>query len=68
MALITDLSHPQGQSVKGGIGPELSSLSYISVDKVAMVAASYTTSALLAEIDIESAYRQIPVHPQNRPL
>ena len=66
--LITDLSHPPGQSVNSGIDPELCSLSYISVDRLAMVAASYTAGALLAKIDIESAYRLIPVHPQDRPL
>ena len=41
--LITDLSHPPGQSVNSGIDPDLCSLSYISVDQVAMVAASYTS-------------------------
>jgi hypothetical protein len=66
--LITDLSHPPGQSVNSGIDPELCSLSYISVDRVAMVAASYTAGALLAKVDIESAYRLIPVHPQDHPL
>ena len=66
--LITDLSHLPGQSVNSGIDPELCSLSYISVDRVAMVAASYTAGALLAKIDIESAYRLVPVHPQDRPL
>ena len=66
--LITDLSHPLGQSVNSGIDPELCSLSYISIDRVAMVAASYTAGALLAKIDIESAYRLILVHPQDRPL
>ena len=66
--LITDLSHPPDVSVNDGIDPELCSLSYISVDHVARVAASYPRGALLAKVDIESAYRLVPVHPLDRPL
>ena len=51
-----------------GIDPELCSLSYISVGHVARVAASYPRGALLAKVDIESAYRLVPVHPLDRPL
>ena len=63
--LITDLSYPPGQSVNDGIDPELCSLSYITVERVA---ARYGRGTQLAKIDIESAYRLIPVHPQDRPL
>ena len=66
--LITDLSFPHGSSVNDGIAPELCSLVYVSVDTVAAVAAGYGRGALLAKMDIESAYRLIPVHPQDRPL
>ena len=66
--LITDLSFPPGSSVNDGIAPELCSLVYVSVDTVAAVAAGYGRGALLAKMDIESAYRLIPVHPQDRPL
>ena len=66
--LITDLSYPPGKSVNDGICGDICSLSYISVDQVAEVAASYGRGALLAKVDIESAYRLIPVHPQDRPL
>ena len=44
------------------------SLSYISVDQVADIAAQYGGGALLAKVDVESAYRLIPVHPQHHPL
>ena len=64
--LITDLSHPPSQSVNDGIDPALCSLTYSSVEQVAEVAASYSPGALLAKIDIESAYRLIPVHPDDR--
>ena len=66
--LITDLSYPPGYSVNDGIDPDLCSLSYCTVDHVAAVAAAYSRGALLAKIDIESAYRLIPVHPLDRPL
>ena len=64
--LITDLSHPSGSSVNDGIDPNLCSLHYTSVEDVATVAAQLGRGALLAKIDIESAYRLIPVHPGDR--
>ena len=66
--LITDLLFPKGCSVNDGIDASLSSLSYISVDDIATAAARLGQGALLAKVDIESAYRLIPVHPQDRPL
>ena len=66
--LITDLSYPQGASVNDGIDPSLTSLSYTSVDSVAQVVQQLGKSSLLAKVDIESAYRLVPVHPQDRIL
>ena len=51
-----------------GITPELCSLSYTAVDHVADAVASLGAGAQLAKVDIESAYRLIPVHPQDRAL
>ena len=51
-----------------GIAHELCSLVYVLVDTVAAVAAGYCHGALLAKMEIESAYRLIPVHPQDLPL
>ena len=64
--LITDLSFPQGSSVNDGIDATLCSLAYTTVDEVASLIAQFPPGALLAKIDIESAYRLIPVHPQDR--
>ena len=61
--LITDLTFPSGVSVNDGIDPELCSLSYIMVDDIAAMASKLGPSALLANVDIESAYRSIPVSP-----
>ena len=66
--LITDLSFPSDQSVNDGICRDLCSLSYTTVDHVAEVAVDLGPGALMAKVDIESAYRLIPVHPQDRPL
>ena len=66
--LITDLSFPPRASVNEGIDPELCSLSYVSVDEIANIVMHLGTGALMAKVDVESAYRLIPVHPHDRPL
>ena len=66
--LIMDLSTPAGYSVNDGINPELCSLSYISVDDIAVAVLRLGRGALLAKTDIKHAYRQVPVHPSDRPL
>ena len=66
--LITDLSHPEGTSVNDAIRSELCSLQYTSVERVARAAQSLGVGALLAKLDIKSAYRLVPVHPQYRDL
>lgn len=64
--LITDLSHPEGASVNDAIDPTLCSLKYITVDQVARIATSFGKGALIAKIDIKSAYRLVPVSPLDR--
>ncbi len=66
--IITDLSFPRGQSVNDGIPAERCSFEYTTVDRVAGAALALGRGALLAKIDIKSAYRLIPVHPVDRPL
>ena len=66
--LITDLSFPQGSSVNDGIDPSLCSLCYTTVNEIAAKVALLGRGTLLTKIDIESAYRLLPVHPQDRPL
>ena len=61
--LITDLSFPMRASVNDGIDPVLCSLSYESVDKIASLVLQLGVGSLMAKVDIESAYRLIPVHP-----
>ena len=68
MGLITDLSFPPGSSVNDEIDPSFCSLSYLSTDTVALAVAELGPGALLAKVDIESAYRLVPVHLQDRLL
>ena len=66
--LITDLSFPEGASVNDGIDRGLCSLQYTSVENVARAAQALGRGALLAKLDIKSAYRLVPVHPDDRHL
>ena len=66
--LIVDLSHPKGSSVNDGVESELCSLSYASADDVVSMILQKRQGTLLAKLDLESAYRIIPVHPQDRHL
>ena len=64
--LITDLSHHEGTSVNNAIDCALCSLTYTTVDEVAVTAIALGQGAQLAKIDIKSAYRLVPVHPAQR--
>ena len=63
-----DLSYPEGRSVNDGISPEICSLSYMTVDDAARAIVSMGQGAMLAKVDIKSAYRIVPVHPDDYPL
>ena len=64
--LIVDLSYPEGQSVNSRISEALCSLSYVSVEGAAQIMLRLGRGALLAKVDIRNAYRNIPVHPDDR--
>ena len=66
--LILDLSSPDGASVNDGIDPERCSLTYMKVDDAARAIERMGRGAKMAKVDIKSAYRMIPVHPEDRPL
>ena len=66
--MITDLFSPHGASVNDAIHPDLCSLEYITVDCVARRACEMGPGALLAKADVKSAYRIVPVHPDDIPL
>lgn len=58
-----DLSSPGGASVNDGINPDEFSLHYITVDKVIRLVSQFGRGALMAKFDVESAYRNVPIHP-----
>ena len=64
--IILDLSSPRGSSVNDSIDPQLCSLSYARLDDVVHRVLSLGSGALLAKLDIQNAYRIIPVHTDNR--
>ena len=66
--LILDLSHPEGKSVNSGIDQRICSLVYTSVDSAARQIVSLGRGTHLAKLDLESAYRMLPIHPDDRPL
>ena len=66
--LIVDLSSPKGRSVNDGIEAELCSLTYLHMDKVSRELVRLGPASLMAKMDIESAYRIVPVDPADRLL
>ena len=64
--LIVDLSHPPDCSVNDGIDSQWCSLRYATVDQAITHILQLGSGALLAKVDIEHAYRNIPVHPDDR--
>ena len=66
--LIVNLSHPEGRSVNDFIQPELCTLQYVRVEEVVQELVWLGPGAKTAKVDIRSAYRMVPVHPQDRHL
>ena len=68
--MIHDISFPAGDSVNDGIPVENSKVEYASVqDAILFIkrAAKKGVSPIwLGKVDIESAYRIIPIHPDDR--
>ena len=66
--MILDLSSPAGLSVNDGIDPAEFSLHYIKIDDVVRMISKFGLGALMGKFDVESAYRNIAVHPSDRYL
>ncbi|KAJ1148816.1 hypothetical protein NDU88_001642 [Pleurodeles waltl] len=63
--LIHNLSAPLWSSVNDAIDPQLCSVRYASVDNAEDKVRALGRGALLAKTDIESAFRLLPVHPDD---
>ena len=62
---ICDLSSPSGCSVNDGIPRELCSLQYASVDDAVSIIQHLGRGTQLVKLDIQDAYRIVPVHPSD---
>ena len=63
--LILNLSSPDGHSVNDGIRKDPFTVQYMKVDDTIDRIMSLGRGTLLAKFDVESAYRIIPVHPND---
>ena len=66
--LVVDLSSPQGASVNDGVSSDEFSMHYIKLDQIISMIAKHGSGALMAKFDVEAAYRNIAVHPEDRYL
>ena len=66
--LILNLSAPDEASVNDGIPKELCSQEYASVDELVVEVLKRGVGTELAKADISRAYRNVPVHPEDRSL
>lgn len=66
--IIIDLSSPRDKSVNDGIAKADCSLTYTKVDEIVDSVLHLGRGALLAKINIRSAFRIIPIHPADRHL
>ena len=49
-----------------GFEPELCSLNYTSVDRAVQKILEMGVGTMMAKFNVESAYRTVPVHPDDR--
>lgn len=66
--LILDLSSPEGHSVNDGIPKPPFTVQYVSIDAFIAGILSHGRGTLLAKFDVASAYRNVGIHPVDRPL
>ena len=64
--VIVDLSSPEGYSVNDNLVRNLTHVAYSSVEDAAFMMHTLGQGTQLAKIDIQSAYRIIPIHPLER--
>ena len=66
--MILDLSSPDGHSVNDGIRKDNFTVQYMKVDDIIDGIVLLGRGTLLAKFDVKSAYRIIPVHPNDHYL
>lgn len=63
--LIHHLSYPEGMSINHNIPKDLCTVQYQSVETAINIIRQLGRGALLAKTDLENAYKQIPIHPDD---
>ena len=63
--VILHLSAPAGVSINDSISKEEYTLHYISMDDAVKMVHGHGPAALMAKIDLKSAFRMVPVHPDD---
>ncbi|XP_067651601.1 uncharacterized protein [Haliotis asinina] len=63
--LIHHLSHPRGSSVNDGISAEFCSVQYSRFDEAVSLVQQLGKGAQLAKFDVKSAFRLLPVRPED---
>ena len=66
--LIHHLSYPSGFSVNDNIPADFSTVHYATINQAVKIVQRLGPGCFLAKTDIKSAFRIIPVHPQDYPL
>ena len=66
--IIVDMSSPRSASVNDNIQRQYTHVAYSSVEDAAHLMQHCGPSSLLAKIDIQEAYRIVPIHPEDRPF
>lgn len=66
--LIVDLSAPKEYSNNDGLPSDLCSVSYVRVDDAITLLRQLGPGALMAKLDLKSAYRMVPVHELDQHL
>jgi len=66
--LIHHLSFPQGSSINDSIPSEISSVVYATINDAISVLKRMGRVCFMAKTDMKSAFRIIPVHPDDHPL
>lgn len=61
--IIHDLSFPEGNSVNEHIPRDKAVVQYESIENVIQLIKKFGVGALMAKLDIENGYRNIPIHP-----
>ena len=63
--VIHDLSYPNGKSINSGIPRDFATVKYSSISDAIKLILYYGEGAYLAKTDIKSAFRIIPIHPND---